>query len=171
MFPDQQEVFSHYRLLEKQTLAQYSGDLELVFIELPKFTKGLAELATISDKWVYFVKNAGSLDYVPDNLKLDPCIVDAFSIANQAGLTEEELEAQERRFDFLRIQRALHDEKRATEERLQAAEERAAEAERALLESQTNIARNLLDILDDTTIAQKTGLAVEEVSALRQSPV
>ncbi|EIJ36556.1 Rpn family recombination-promoting nuclease/putative transposase [Thiothrix nivea] len=192
MFPDQPEVFSHYRLLEKQTLAQYSGDLELVFIELPKFTKELPELATISDKWVYFVKNAGSLDYVPDTLQADPCIVDAFGIANQAGLTEEELEAQERRFDFLRVQRAFQDQlKDAVEQRLlteekllkkeleyrqilekqreaekkqEAAEARAAEAEHI---KAVNIARNLLDILDDATIAQKTGLTVEEVSALR----
>jgi len=183
MFPDQPEVFSHYRLIEKQTLAHYSGDLELVFIELPKFTKELVDLVNISDKWVYFVKNAGTLDYVPDSLKTDPCIVDAFGIANQAGLTEEEMEAQEQRYDFLRIQRALHDERKAVEIKLieaeekrqaaeqkrQAAEERAVTAEKALLESKTNFARSLLDILDDTTIALKTGLTVKEVSALRQS--
>ncbi|EIJ36554.1 hypothetical protein Thini_4057 [Thiothrix nivea DSM 5205] len=188
MFPDQPEVFSHYRLLEKQTLAQYSGDLELVFIELPKFTKELPELSNISDKWVYFVKNAGSLDYVPETLQADPCIVDAFDIANQAGLTEEELEAQERRFDFLRVQRAFHDQlkdaveqRQLTEEKLlekeleyrqmqekqREAEKRAAKAEKALLESKTDFARSLLDVLDDATIAQKTGLTVAEISALR----
>lgn len=192
MFPDQPEVFSHFRLLEKQTLAQYSGDLGLVFIELPKFTKELQELTNISDKWVYFVKNAGNLDYVPDTLQADPCIVDAFGIANQAGLTEEELEAQERRFDFLRVQRAFQDQlkeaveqRQLTEEKLlkkeleyrqilekqreaekkqEAAEARAAEAEHI---KAINIARNLLDILDDATIAQKTGLTVKEVSTLR----
>lgn len=66
-------MFSHYRLIEKQTLAHYSGDLELVFIELLKFIKELDELTNISEKWVYFVQNAGSLDYVPDRLKTEQC--------------------------------------------------------------------------------------------------
>lgn len=136
MFPDQVEVFSHYRLLEKQTLAPYSGDLELVFIELPKFTKELGELNNISDKWVYFVKNAGKLDYVPDTLKTEPCILHAFDIANHAGLTEEELEAQERRFDFLRVQRALQDGLKEAEEKAQEAEEKLQEAEEKLQEAE-----------------------------------
>lgn len=153
MFPDQPEVFSHYRLIEKQTLAHYSGDLELVFIELPKFIKALDELTNISEKWVYFVKNAGSLDYVPDTLKAEQCIVDAFNIANRAGLSEEELDAQEKRHDFIRLQRGSID--KAVKD--------------AVKENSMEIARNLLDVLDNPTIAQKTGLTVEEISALRQS--
>ena len=199
MFPDQPDMFSHYRLIEKQTLAHYSGDLELVFIELPKFVKELDELTTISEKWVYFVKNAGKLDYVPDTLKIEPQILDAFGIANHAGLTEEELEAQEKRYDFLRVQRALQDGLKAAEEGLKEAEirvaqaeqktaeaekqmaqaeQKTAEAEQKMLELQEqaiaamhtkslDIARQLLDVLDDATIALKTGLTVEEVGALR----
>lgn len=114
MFREHPDVVSRYKLLETQTLAQYSGDVELIFIELPKFTQTLEMLDSIHDKWIYFVKNAGKLDYVPDTLKLEPCITEAFSMANKAGLTEAELEAQERRHDFIRLQRgsiekALHD--------------------------------------------------------------
>jgi len=35
---------------------------------LPKFTKAESELSNIRDKWLYFIKNAGTLDYVPKNL-------------------------------------------------------------------------------------------------------
>ncbi len=35
-------------------------------------------------------------------------------------------------------------------------------------EATLNVARNLLDVLDDATIAVKTGLTEEEVAALRR---
>ena len=38
---------------------------------------------------------------------------------------------------------------------------------RGEVKSQTVIAKNLLDILDDETIAQKTGLSMDEVRKLR----
>jgi len=78
---------------------------------------------------------------------------DAFNIANRAGLSEEELEAQEKRHDFIRLQRGSID--KAVKD--------------AVKENSIEIARNLLDVLDDSTIAQKTGLTVKKVSALRQS--
>lgn len=139
MFPDQPDVFSHYRLLEKQTLASYSGDLELVFVELPKFNTPLEALNGIHDKWVYFVKHAGKLDYVPDTLMMEPCINEAFGIANKAGLTEDELEAQEKRHDFIRLQRgsiekALHDgQVKGHEEGIKKGIEQGREVERHTL--------------------------------------
>ncbi|MEZ5480444.1 MAG: hypothetical protein R3E95_24075 [Thiolinea sp.] len=97
-----------------------------MFIELPKFTKELQELTNISDKWVYFVKNAGNFDYVPDTLQADPCIVDAWH-RQPSGLTDEELEAQERRFDFLRVQRAFQDQLKEAMEQRQLTEEKLLE--------------------------------------------
>jgi predicted transposase/invertase (TIGR01784 family) len=167
MFREQPDVVSRYKLLETQTLAQYSDDVELIFIELPKFNQELVTLNNIHDKWIYFVKNAGKLDYIPDTLMMEPCINEAFSIANKAGLTEEELEAQEKRHDFIRLQRgsiekALHDGKAEgkAEGKVEGAKEKALE-----------IARNLLDVLDDTTIAQKTGLQETEVRQLRENGI
>ncbi|MBU0499290.1 MAG: Rpn family recombination-promoting nuclease/putative transposase [Gammaproteobacteria bacterium] len=51
---------------------KYSDDVELLFIELPKFRKELGQLRDIQDRWIYFVKNAGSLEYIPDSLGSDP---------------------------------------------------------------------------------------------------
>ncbi|CAN5717384.1 hypothetical protein BH23CYA1_BH23CYA1_03070 [soil metagenome] len=36
--------------------------IELVFVELPKFAKSLDELTTLSDRWIYFLKQAESLE-------------------------------------------------------------------------------------------------------------
>lgn len=155
MFKEQLSVVSRYKLMETQRLTQYSDDVELIFIELPKFNQDLATLNNSHDKWIYFVKNAGKLDYIPDTLMIEPCINAAFAIANKAGLTEEELEVQEKRHDFIRLQRgaiekALHDGK-------------AEGAKAKALE----IAQNLLDILDDATIVQKTGLEITTIQQLR----
>lgn len=40
--------------------------------------------------------------------------------------------------------------------------------EEGKLEEKIEIARNLLDVLDDETIARKTGLSIEEVKKLRE---
>jgi len=105
MFREFNKMISQFKLLEKQYLLNYSDDIELIFIELPKFTKMESELETLMDKWLYFVKNAGSLAYIPMTLKETQEIVEAFNIANTAALSSAELDAQERRYDFVRLQR------------------------------------------------------------------
>jgi len=79
----------------------YHDDLELIFAELPKFSKGEDELLTDLDRWFYFLREAGSLDMVPKVLEHDDAIRHAFTIANKAGLSREELDDQERREIFI----------------------------------------------------------------------
>ena len=59
----------------------------------------------IIEKWIYFIQNAGSLAYIPDTLSQSPEIAQAFTIANEAGLSATELELQWRRKDFIYLQR------------------------------------------------------------------
>ncbi len=63
-----------------------------MFVELPKFTKKLEDLENAMDKWIYFIKEAHSLELIPDNLKEIPQLEKALNIANQASLSVEELE-------------------------------------------------------------------------------
>ena len=102
---DGEQDTSRFVMLEKARFIQYHDDIELIFIELPKFDKEEQELTTLKDKWLYFVKNAGRLTLIPKGLGEEPPIGAAFAIANTAGLTEAELEAQEKRHDFIRLQR------------------------------------------------------------------
>ena len=88
--------------------------------------------------------------------KTDSNIDKAFEILETISLSKEERAA------YLSREMALHDE--AT--RLSEAEERGEE--RGEKRKAIEIANNLLDILDDETIALKTGLSVEEVKALRK---
>ena len=105
MFKDSDDVRSEYRMKEVKHLRDYNGDLRLVFYELPKFLKTLEELETPEDKWLYFVKDAGSLEFKPVTLTSIPEIEHALDIANESGLTCHELEIQHKRRDFIILQR------------------------------------------------------------------
>ncbi|NER32738.1 MAG: Rpn family recombination-promoting nuclease/putative transposase [Oscillatoria sp. SIO1A7] len=82
---------------QEQPLKYPDEELQLFFVELPKFKKDLAELSSLSDKWIYFLKDAPSLETIPENLGEIEEIERALTIANQAGMTEEELEIADRR--------------------------------------------------------------------------
>lgn len=155
MFKEFNKYQSAFELLEKETFTQYNGDIELVFIELPKFNKKLEQLSDIKDKWIYFIKNAGELDYIPDSLKEQPCIEDAFERVNEGAMSAEELEIQTKRQIF--IQDQLGALSLATKQGIELGKQ----------ERELEIARNLLDVLDDATIAVKTGLTLEQIQVLR----
>jgi hypothetical protein len=55
MFPEINQLTSRFILKEKDFLIDYPiYDLELVFVELPKFDKALMVLETLADKWLIF---------------------------------------------------------------------------------------------------------------------
>ncbi len=184
MFEDIQNYISYFKLIEKQAFIEYSDDIELIFIELPKFNRSLHELKTVQEKYIYFIKNAESLEYVPKELEN---LKKAFAIANEANLTKEELELQYKRKEFISIQKLAIE--KAKEDGLQMGLEKGLEQgleqglekgleqglekgleqglEQGKKKKALEIARNLLDILDNETIADKTGLDVEQIRRLR----
>jgi predicted transposase/invertase (TIGR01784 family) len=68
------------------------SDVDFNFIELNKFTKEVHELETLTDKWIYFIKNAENLDVVPDNVD-DKGLLSAYEEANQHTWSQAELDA------------------------------------------------------------------------------
>jgi predicted transposase/invertase (TIGR01784 family) len=163
MFENSPKVISRYRLKEKDDLTDYSDDIELVFVELPKFEKDLDQLETIADKWLYFLKMANKLSTVPPSLDEVPAIQHAFKVAKQSRLTPEELDILDKREMF------LHDSRNAILKAKQQglAEGRAEGREEGRREQAIAIARSLLDVLDVETISQTTGLTIAEIEYLR----
>ena len=104
LFDNSQELINRFKLIEKKQFIEYSDDIELIFIELPKFKKSEVELTTIQDKWLFFIKNAGDMNYIPSNI--DPELERAFKIANEANLSEEELEIQHKKKDWIYMQKS-----------------------------------------------------------------
>lgn len=159
MFQEFDRVISYWNLREKESLIQYSGDIELIFIELPKFTKSEDELHSVTDKWIYFIKNAGELDFVPKTFS-EPNLLDAFELANTAGLNEDELEVQFKRRDFIWLQKGSLE--KARKDGIQEGREKGEQ------EAKLSIARNLLtQNIDPEIIAAGTGLSKELIISLR----
>ncbi len=147
---------SIFKLLEKENFTEYKDDIQLQFIELPKFTKSLEECETIEDKWIYFIKNAEELDVAP--AFKDPNLKEALDIANRATMTKEELEVQDKREEFISIQKSAI-EKAKREGREEGRELEKLESEKKINKEKLEIAKNLKKAgVDDETIATVTGL-------------
>lgn len=92
MFENQPEFMSRFVFQEKeQQFESPDTEIELVFIELPKFSKELAALETTADQWIYFIKNTSTLETVPETLSAVPEIQKALRIAREDNFTQEEL--------------------------------------------------------------------------------
>ena len=189
MFEESEGPIVRFILKEKTMLFDYPVcDLELVFVELPKFKTDVQDLITLTDKWMYFLRNASKLGSIPGSLDEIPEIHQAFSLANEAQLTVEERDRLDREIFFIYDQQKLKDNAnealtKANEALIKAnealtkgleqgLEQGRAEGEEkgradATIATQKEIARRLLEVMDDETIAQTTGLSVEEVRCLR----
>jgi predicted transposase/invertase (TIGR01784 family) len=164
MFADLPNVTSRFILKEKDFLIDYPiYDIELIFVELPKFKKDLAALETIIDKWLFFLTNARKLKDVPDTMDNIPELKKAFYIANQANLNLDELEEQEKSEIFIQDQRGAIT-KAARESLEQGRQEGLTEG----LQQKTNeIAKKMLGSFDEQTIAHITGLTLDEIRAMQ----
>ena len=165
MFPEMNQLISRFILKEKDFLIDYPiYDIELVFVELPKFDKEVDRLETLADKWLYFLKCARQLDVVPESMNLVPEIKQAFAIANEVNLTPEQIEDMEMQEMFIHDQR--NEIKKALNQGRQEGLDEGVEHGKVL--AKLEMARKLLDVLDDEAISQASGLSVEEVAQLRE---
>ncbi|WP_228057614.1 Rpn family recombination-promoting nuclease/putative transposase [Tychonema sp. LEGE 07203] len=92
MFENQPDYVTRFVFKEKEQQFDYPDtEIELVFIELPKFSKELTQLETTADQWIYFLKNTSNLDAVPETLKAVPEIHKALIIASEENFNQKEL--------------------------------------------------------------------------------
>ncbi|MCP4133781.1 MAG: Rpn family recombination-promoting nuclease/putative transposase [bacterium] len=82
---------TRHLILNQETQKQEIKDFEFNFIELTKFNETEEELEILIEKWVYFIKNAGSLKMVPKNA-VEKELLEAYEEANKYNWTPEELE-------------------------------------------------------------------------------
>ena len=131
MFPElDEQVISRFALMEKNKLIAYpDGDVELVFVELPKFKRDLEHLRGLTDEWLYFVDSAAELDQVPERLSNVAEIEDAFHIAEAARLTPEEDHALELKTRWIADQKMILEMKLTAEAAAELAQAKAEQAE------------------------------------------
>lgn len=124
--------------------------LEIRFLELPKFRKKQPDLSKSLDRWMIFIEDSPE-EVLEMAKKAEPAIEKAEKILEHLG----SFDAIRRYYEAREI--AIHDEiSRITGAR-----------EEGQREMSLQIARNLLGILDDHTISEKTGLTLEEVRSLK----
>ena len=164
MFPDSPSVMSRFVLKERTRLTDYpSCDIELIFAELPKFTLSLEQLASVSDQWLYFIKNAPSLELIPTSMETVPELQQAFQIAKESNLNRAELEEMESQ------QRYIQDQRGSIMKALETGIEQGLQQglQQGRQDEKITIAQRLLPMMDNATIAATTGLSIDEIQCLR----
>lgn len=95
LWPDSPErkipMLSRWHMTEQQTGSKGLGQIQLVFLELPKYDATRPPV-TVVEKWAYFFREADNLHVVPEALAAPP-FVDALEAARTAGFTVAEWEA------------------------------------------------------------------------------
>ncbi|MBK6606339.1 MAG: Rpn family recombination-promoting nuclease/putative transposase [Leptospiraceae bacterium] len=121
-------------------------DISFNLIELPKFKKELNDCITLTDKWIYFIKNAENLDVIPPDVN-DEGLKEAYSESDKHNWTKVELD----NYDYFLMRE--QDERGKVE---------LAENKKAL-----EIAKKLkLAGVDIITITSSTGLSIEDIKKL-----
>jgi predicted transposase/invertase (TIGR01784 family) len=90
-FTEGPEYLSHHAICNVETKERVIKDMDFYFIELTKFHKLLADLDNITDKWIYFIKEAENLDVMPSDLN-DEGLKEAYHDANQNTWSPAELD-------------------------------------------------------------------------------
>ncbi|HMW08731.1 MAG TPA: Rpn family recombination-promoting nuclease/putative transposase [Leptospiraceae bacterium] len=146
---------TRHLILNKETLKNELKDINFNFIELPKFKKELKECKTLTDKWIYFIKNAESLEVIPPDVT-DEGLKEAYSESDKHNWTKDELDS----YDYFLMRE--QDEKG----KMELAEKRAekkAEKRKAF-----EIAKNgLNEKLPIEIISKLTGLSIAEIKSLQ----
>ena len=146
--------YIHTVKLKDQNNKLFYNKLTYLFVELPKFNKKEIEIKTHFEKWMYFLKNLENFDSIPTILQ-EEVFEEAFKVAEIANYT------QDQRRQYESSLKSYRDNINVIET---AREEGREEGGR---KKAFDIAQGLIDILDDETIARKTGLSLEEVRHLR----
>jgi predicted transposase/invertase (TIGR01784 family) len=153
----------HVVQLKNQHGQLFYDKLTFIYLSLPHFKKTLAELETLQDKWLYVFKHLQDLQEIPAVLN-EGVFPELFETAQLACFNSIERDAYFESLKNYRDWKGVMDTARG--EALQTGIGIGIQQGRQ--EGILEIARNLLDILDNATIALKTGLTEDEVQQLRQ---
>ena len=155
---------SRHLILNQETNTQDLDDFEFCFIELPKFNTPLVELNTLLDKWLYFIKNAASLEMVPKELAGDKALEQAFDSAKMYNWNREEMDV----YDYMHLK--AWDGINAIDTAVRKAKKQGIEqgVEQGIEQEKIETAKNAIKQgLDNQMISAITELSPDEVEKLR----
>ena len=88
LFPQVDEHHLVFRLREQNHGVEFSEDLEIHLIELPKLKKSVEELTSALDRWCYFLRHGAELD--PEQLPASLDVPFETEVLGVTGLAEGE---------------------------------------------------------------------------------
>ena len=89
------------KLSDIETNRVFYDKLSFIYLEMPKFTKGLDELQTHFEKWMYALRNISQLENVPEQLQ-ERIFEKFFSLARIAKLNGQERESYQKSLKYYR---------------------------------------------------------------------
>lgn len=144
----------------------FSNKLNFIFLEMPKFRKKEDELKTLFDKWLFVIKNLYKLTQKPKALS-EAVFHHLFEIAEIAAFTPQE------RYDYEESLKNFRDMNNVLQTAIRQgyAEGEAIGLEKGKAEGEhkekLRSAKKMLDKgIDVQTVAEITGLSVEEIKRL-----
>jgi len=151
------------KLSDIETKKVFYDKLTFIYIEMPKFQKTIDEIETHFDKWLYVLKNLNFFEKIPSKIK-EKIFKKLFIQAEIAKLSvDEQKNYQESLKNYRDLKNVIDTAKEESFNEGKLEGKLEGEKLKAL-----EIAKNLLDILDDETISKKTGLSIEEIKKLRE---
>jgi hypothetical protein len=154
--PELQGYYHHYAMVHVEHTDRIIEGLQLIFVELPKFTPHTYAEKRMHILWLRFLTEINETTRtIPEELLEAPEIKKALTVLEESAFTDAELAGYEHFWDGISVEKTLYNsairrglaEGKAKEQRLIAA----------------NFKKQGIDI---ETIAQCTGLSVEEIDKL-----
>jgi predicted transposase/invertase (TIGR01784 family) len=137
--------------------------LSYYYLQLPKFKKQESELSNKLDNWLYIFNNLNKLDNIPKKFESSKVLNELFDVAKFVALSKD------KQFAYQQDLKARLDYKNVINYAVETAIEEGMQKgiEKGIEKRNIEIAKNLLDILDNDTIALKTGLSSSFIERLR----
>ena len=166
--PELQGYYHHYAMVHVEHTDRIIEGLQLIFVELPKFTPHTYAEKRMHILWLRFLTEINETTRtIPEELLEAPEIKKALTVLEESAFTDAELAGYEHFWDGISVEKTLYNSairRGLAEGKAEGLAEGKAEGK---AEEQRLIAANLKKQgIDIETIAQCTGLAVEEIDKL-----
>ncbi len=165
-YTDSTEWFHHYQLINSKNNDQKFDDMQLVFLELPKFKPVTLTEKKLSVLWMRYMTEIDESIHSADPVLLEnPTIKKALDFAEIAAYSPAELRSYEANWDAIRTGSTIMYDKYHS-----GLEKGREEGREKAHEEKLQIVRNLLlDGLKPESVAKNTGLALEIIEEIKKS--
>lgn len=162
--PELEEYYHYYRLVHMQYSERVINGLQLVFVELPKFTPHTYSEKKMQILWLrYLTEIDEKTREVPEELLENPEIKKAVTVLEESAFTPEQLLGYEKFWDIISVEKTLVSsaERKGKEEGKKEGIEEGKKEEKLLIASNAKKQGLSPDI-----ISSLTGLSIEEIDRL-----